>query len=160
MSFHNEYCLLSSTENNSTLTESSAATTSVNLPESTLASFPGVECNDVSDGKTLNDTAVQTTVFSLDASCRTINNLQSNTPVLTTPKVSSISIPPRKIYHPAVINASKLVCNKHPSELTKEESSYMKNYLDRKREAGEPVELDPSYLPISMRNCYHCGQLT
>ena len=145
------------------LTEPITTSTETNLSESTFSTLSGLEYNEELDSNTFNDTAVQTVINSVNAECQTSDNLQSSKkmPVLSITKTLPVSIPPRtKIYHPAVINACKAVYKKHPCELTKEESSSMKSYLDRKRELGEPVEHDPTYLPISMRNCMHCGHLT
>ena len=104
------------------------------------------------------DASVQTTFNSEDISCQT----EPPKPVkLTAVMNPTISVPPRTIYHPAVINASKSRYNKHPSELSKEEFKSFNQYLHKKRDVyGEPVEFDPIYLPTSMRNCLHCGHLT
>ena len=79
---------------------------------------------------------------------------------LSVAKNSSISIAPKLIYHPAIINASKAFYGKGPSELSKAEKSKFKFYLDRKKELGEPVESDIVFLPSSMRDCLHCGYPT
>ena len=82
-------------------------------------------------------------------------------PSLTIVSQPPTSIPPRKIYHPAVIKACYAITGKHhPSQLLPDETKRLKNYIDQKREMGEPVETDLLYLPTSMRNCVHCGHPT
>ena len=82
-------------------------------------------------------------------------------PTLSIAAQSPTSIPPRIIYHPAIINACYAITGKHlPSKLLPDEVKRFKKYLDQKREMGEPVETDLLYLPTSMRNCIHCGHPT
>ena len=82
-------------------------------------------------------------------------------PCLSVVSQPVISIPPKKIYHPAVINACYAITGKqHPSQLLPEEAKKLKAYIDRKRAMGEPVEKDLLYVPTSMRNCMHCGHPT
>ena len=82
-------------------------------------------------------------------------------PCLSIESQPVISIPPKKIYHPAIINACYAITGKHhPNQLLPEEVKKFKAYIDRKREMGEPVESDLLYVPTSMRNCMHCGHPT
>ena len=103
------------------------------------------------------DISVQVSVDTRDAACETVPTLEPRKPILTTIKNAPLSIPPRPVYHPAVINASKAFYQKHPCDLTKEEKEKFKFYLDYKRREGEPVETDIIYLPSTMRECLHCG---
>ena len=81
-----------------------------------------------------------------------------NLSIVTQP---SISVPPKKIYHSAIIKACYAITGKdHPSQLLPEEVKKFKAYIDHKREIGEPVESDLLYLPTSMRDCIHCGYPT
>ena len=103
------------------------------------------------------NSAVQATPDSNDATTET---LPLKKPNLTISTNASISIPPRPVYHPAIINASQSFYKKHPSELTEEEIANFNVYLKWKQDAGEPVETDVIYLPSSMRDCLHCGYPT
>ena len=105
------------------------------------------------------DIAIQVSIGHTDVACET-EPPDVHKKTFTAEKVSTIDIPPRKIYNPAIINASKAFYQKHPSELTKEEKVKFKFYLQHKRSCGEPVETDIIYLPSSMRNCLHCGHPT
>ena len=101
------------------------------------------------------DVAVQAVAELTDSACQAVPFK-----CLSVIKNSSISINPRPIFHPAIINASIAFYKKHPSDLTPEELEKFKFYLKWKREGGEPVETDIVYLPSSMRNCLHCGHPT
>ena len=110
----------------------------------------------------LTTKSVQAVCSSLDAACQTLtpDPAMIKKPVLSVARCPQISIPPREIYHPAVINACLAISDKHPSQVSKEEAKKFKFYLDQKRKMGQPVELDLIYLPTSMRNCLHCGHPT
>ena len=72
-----------------------------------------------------------------------------------------MSIPPRTIYHPAVIRACQSMFEKHPSQLSPEEITKYKLYQEYKLRNGEPpIEEDIIYVPSGMRNCLHCQNLT
>ena len=107
----------------------------------------------------LLDANIQTVITSIDADCQT-DSIELKPKVLSVVRNASVSINPRRIYHPAIINASKSFFNKHPSELLDEEKEKFKFYLNHKRASGEPVETDIIYLPSSMRDCLHCGHPT
>ena len=80
---------------------------------------------------------------------------------LSLDRVESTSIPPRTIYHPAIINACKSMHGKHPSELDPDEAHKFNFYKEYKIKNGEPIEEDLIYLPCGgLKNCLHCGQLT
>ena len=104
-----------------------------------------------------SDSEVQTQTMNdvSDAICQT-EPAAPRKPTLSTVCVSNVSIPPKKIFHPAIINATKAIYGKHPSELTLEETEKFNWYLEHKRNCGEPVESDIIYLPSTMRNCLHC----
>ena len=106
------------------------------------------------------DAGVQITHELVDSPCQTDPAPPPPSKLLSTTKLAPLSIPPRIIYHPAIINATKSFYNKHPSELSCEESTEFKFYLDQKQARGQPVERDLIYLPTSMRNCLHCGHPT
>ena len=89
------------------------------------------------------------------AVCQT-EPLPSRKPFLSIGKLTNVPIPPKTIYHPAIINATKSFYRKHPSELSSEECEKFNWYLEHERNCGEPVESDIIYLPSSMRNCLHC----
>ena len=75
-------------------------------------------------------------------------------------KVQSTSIPPRGIYHPAIINACIAITGKHPSQLTAEEALKFNTYKEYKIQQGDPIEGSIIYLPSGMKNCLQCGELT
>ena len=73
----------------------------------------------------------------------------------------SLSIPPRPVYHPAIINACKEMFGKTPSQLNNEEISEFKYYQEFKLSNCDPIEEDAAYFPVGgLRNCLQCGQLT
>jgi len=107
------------------------------------------------------DSAVQALKVLVDVACETAQSVPVlPKKILSVEPVAQIDIPPRKIYHPSLINASKAFYDKHPSDLSREERDKFKFYLQHKRSCGEPVETDVVYLPTSMRNCLHCGHPT
>ena len=70
------------------------------------------------------------------------------------------SIPPRPVYHPAIINASQAFFSKHPSQLTAEEIQKFKQKED-KASIGEPLQTEVIFLPNGgIRTCCNCGELT
>ena len=75
--------------------------------------------------------------------------------------VKSLSIPPKKIYHPAIINVCQSLFEKHPDHLQPEEILKFHQYKNWKLEKGEPIEEDLMYLPCGgMKRCLHCNHLT
>ena len=73
----------------------------------------------------------------------------------------AVSIPPRPIYHPAIVNASEAIFGKHPDDLTHEEVNKFTVYRRQQRHIGEPLEEQTIYLPSGgMRSCVNCGELT
>ena len=82
-------------------------------------------------------------------------------PKLDIIKSRSISIPPRPVYHPAIINACDAMFAKHPSKLDPDEVKKFKMYRTRKIQIGEPLEEEVIYLPIGgLRTCLNCRELT
>ena len=76
-------------------------------------------------------------------------------------KSQQISIPPRTVYHPAIINASQRFFAKHPSELSQDEVEKFTQYRRDKAEIGEPLESEEIYLPMGgFRICLNCRELT
>ena len=118
-----------------------------------------VSVHDIATKPTMVHTAVRVAPNLDDKACEPLNFLAPKK-ILSFTKCSPISIAPRPIYHPAIINASKAMHGKHPSELTPEEVHKFNFYLRWKKEQGEPVESDIVYLPSSMRNCLHFHQTT
>ena len=117
--------------------------------------------NDAEDqgGNEVADAMCQVVNEVADVMCQT-DPLQSRKPILSTRQLTNISIPPKTIYHPAIINATKSFYGKHPSELSPEECEKFNWYLEQQHNRGEPVESDIIYLPSSIRNCLHCILLT
>ena len=75
--------------------------------------------------------------------------------------IQSTSIPPRPVYHPAIINACTAMFAKHPSELRQDEVEKFKRYRNHKTQIGEPLETEIIYLPSGgLRTCLNCKELT
>ena len=73
----------------------------------------------------------------------------------------SLSIPPRPVYHPAIINACRGMFGKTPSQLNNEEINEFRYYQEFKLSNGDPIEEDVAYFPEGgLRNCLQCGHLT
>ena len=82
-------------------------------------------------------------------------------PNLNIVKIQSISIPPRPVYHPAIINACSAMFDKHPSKLRQDEVDKFMRYRNHKTKIGEPLETEIIYLPSGgLRNCLNCRELT
>ena len=107
------------------------------------------------------NTAVQAVRETADAACDVKPPaLPARKPNLSIIKNAAVSIPPRRIYHPAIHNIARTMFNKHPDELSEEEIEKFNSYCEWKRENGEPIETDVIHLPSSMRDCLHCGHPT
>ena len=73
----------------------------------------------------------------------------------------SLSIPPRIIYHPTVINACYAILGKHPSNLTPTEVEQFEKYKRFKSMNDDPIEENVVYQPIGgIRTCMHCNNPT
>ena len=82
-------------------------------------------------------------------------------PNLSITKNPAISIPAKRIYHPAIINACQALLRKHPSQLTQEEVAKFNEYKNYKLQQGDPLEDSIVYLPSGgLRTCVQCAQLT
>ena len=76
-------------------------------------------------------------------------------------KNEQISIRPKKIYHPTVINACNSLFGKHPDKLINEEILKFNQYRKYKLDLCDPLEANPIYLPIGgLRKCLICSNLT
>ena len=76
-------------------------------------------------------------------------------------KSQAISIPPRPVYHPTIINACTAMFAKHPSQLRPDEVEKFNFYRKRKSQIGEPLEEEIIYLPSGgLRTCLNCRELT
>ena len=76
-------------------------------------------------------------------------------------KSQYISIPPRPVYHPTIINACTAMFAKHPSQLRPHEVEKFNYYRKRKSQIGEPLEQEIIYLPSGgLRTCLNCRELT
>ena len=124
--------------------------------QSTLPEYSSIQSKTL-DHATTVQAAVQAVNVNVDVACQAANFHRSK---LSISECVTTSIPPRPIYHPAIINASMAFFKKHPSNLTEDEISKFNCYLKRKQELGEPVEKDVIFQPSSMRNCLHCGYPT
>jgi hypothetical protein len=75
--------------------------------------------------------------------------------------INTISIPPKKIYHPAIIKACHSMFEKHPDLLESDEIRKFNHYRNWKIPKREPIEEDIIYLPSGgMKKCLQCNQLT
>ena len=82
-------------------------------------------------------------------------------PKLDLVKATSTSIPPREVYHPCIINASRAFFGKHPRELAPDEALKFKMYQRDKILIGEPLENEIIHLPIGgIRTFDNCGEFT
>ena len=73
-------------------------------------------------------------------------------PKLQVVKTQSTSIPPRPIYHPAIINASDAMFSKHPSQLLPEEVVKFNAYTYKSKTANRRTSGDGDNLPAYWRN--------
>ena len=82
-------------------------------------------------------------------------------PKLTIEAQSVISISPRTVHHPAIINACYSIIGKHPSQMTASEEEKFQLFKQFKRNNGQPIEEDVVFLPIGgLRTCLNCDNLT
>ena len=72
-----------------------------------------------------------------------------------------VSISPRVVHHPAIVNACYAIIGKHPNEMTESEEEQFELYKQFKARKGELIEEDPVYVPIGgTRICLHCENPT
>ena len=77
---------------------------------------------------------------------------------LTIQCVETTTVPPRPVYHPAIIRASLSMFGKKPAELEPDEIAKFNNYRAWKCQNGEEIETDIIYNPASGNQpCLHCG---
>ena len=76
-------------------------------------------------------------------------------------QVQTTSIPPKPVYHPAIIRACLSMFDKKPSELNYEEIRKFNEYRGYKKMKGEEIESDILYNPAGGNQpCLHCGHPT
>ena len=77
---------------------------------------------------------------------------------LTIQCVETTTIPPRPVYHPAIIRASLSMFGKKPYDLDSDEIAKFNQYRAWKCQNGEQIETDIIYNPGSGNQpCLHCG---
>ena len=77
---------------------------------------------------------------------------------LTIQCVKTTTIPPRPVYHPAIIRASLSMFGKKPYDLDPDEIAKFNQYRAWKCQNGEQIENDIIYNPGSGNQpCLHCG---
>ena len=80
---------------------------------------------------------------------------------LSIAKQPTVSIPPRSVYHPAVLNACNAMFGKHPSNLTPQEINKFKLYQRLKISIGDSIEEDIVNQTFGgVGTCVLCGHLT
>ena len=80
---------------------------------------------------------------------------------LSIQSVQQTSIPPKHVYHPAIIRASLSMFWKKPDCLTAEEVDKFNSFINWKLKSGEPIEEDILYNPAGgNQNCLHCDLTT
>ena len=80
---------------------------------------------------------------------------------LSIQSVQTTSIPPKAVFHPAIIRASLSMFQKKPDSLTPEEVNKFKLFIKWKLQNGEPIEEDILYNPAGgNQNCLHCDRPT
>ena len=74
----------------------------------------------------------------------------------------TISIPPRPVYHPAIVNACEAIFGRHPDDLTPEEYNRYNTFRRQQSQIGKPLEEQIINLPSGgMRSCVNwSGELT
>ena len=64
------------------------------------------------------------------------------------PTIFSIELsPPKPIHHPNIIEACRMLYDKHPDKLSSEEREHFSGYRQYKINNGEPIEEDSAYNP-------------
>ena len=80
---------------------------------------------------------------------------------LSIQSVQNTSIPPKAVFHPAIIRASLSMFKKKPDSLTLEEVDKFNMFIKWKLQNGEPIEVDILYNPAGgNQNCLHCDRPT
>ena len=79
-------------------------------------------------------------------------------PKLVIQQVQTTSIPPKPMYHPAIIRACLSMFGKKPDALDPEETAKFVNYQTWKLQKGEPIEQEMLYNPAGGNQpCLHCN---
>ena len=121
------------------------------------------------DVKSMIDSSTMTYFDKPTLSMKKIESIDispEESPHLHKPKLSIVSqptlyIPPRIIYHPAVVNACFAILGKHPSTLTPAEVGQFEEYKQFKAFNNDPIEKNVVYQPIGgVRICMHCENPT
>ena len=77
---------------------------------------------------------------------------------LATQCVETTTVPPRPVYHPAIIRACLSMLSKKPPDLDPDEIAEFNQYRAWKCDNGEQIETDIIYNPGSGNQpCLHCG---
>ena len=86
-----------------------------------------------------------------------IYNLLPKQMKLSVMSIQSTSIPPKPVYHPAIIRACLSMFDKKPDSLNTEETEKFLLYRNWKSQMGEPIEQEILYNPAGgNKNCLHC----
>ena len=111
---------------------------------------------------TLKRDKLRMTIYNLKKTCKVLQTkVSTKLSSLSNSTISTTSIPPKHIYHPAIHNACQSMFQKSPYSLSPEEIDKFKIHRKWKTENGNPFETDLVYLPSGgMRQCLHCEQLT
>ena len=111
---------------------------------------------------TLKRDKLRMTIYYLKKTCKVLQTkVLTKLSSLSNSTISTTSIPPKHIYHPAIHNACQSMFQKSPYLLSPEEIDKFKIHRKWKTENGNPFESDLVYLPSGgMRQCLHCDQLT
>ena len=73
----------------------------------------------------------------------------------------SISIPGRRIFDPAILQACHSMFGKHPDLLDHAEIAKFNHYIQYKIAQGDPIESSIIYTPAGgAKKCLQCGELT
>ena len=88
-------------------------------------------------------------------------SIKPKTPKLSTCPVKSISIPGRRIFNPAILQACQSMFGKHPDLLDQNKIMKFNHYIQYKIEEGDPIESSIIYTPAGgAKKCLQCGELT
>ena len=117
--------------------------------------------------KPVSDCSTMTSPTEMNLSVQKLTSLdiipQESSPrsKLSIENVSTVSISPRTIYHPSIINACFAIIGKHPSQMSPSEVKEFDMYVQFKARIGESIENDVVYLPVGgIRTCLHCQNPT
>ena len=116
---------------------------------------------------TVSDRSTMTSPIQMNLALQKISSLDippqnfTRPSKLTAETVAAVSIAPKLVYHPSVINACYSIIGKHPSQMTPEEVKQFDMFKQFKARNGESIENDVVFLPIGgIRTCLHCENPT